>query len=398
MHNTGTASYKSKWEGAAACNKSELQEPKGPAMSTTQTHAAKPAQSSKTMRTFVMQGIGKVGTMDKPIPEPGPNDAIIRTTAALICTSDTHTVNGAIGDRHELTLGHEAVGVIHKLGSNVTGFKAGQRVAVNAITPCYHCMNCLRGYSSQCGDTLGGWKFANVKDGNMAEYFHVNNAEANLAPIPDKLTDEQAAYCCDMLSTGFVGAEHANIPIGGTVAVFAQGPVGLMATVGARLLGAGKVIGVESMPKRQELARQYGADHIVDHTKGDPVEAIRELTNGDGVDSAIEALGSPETFQACISVTRPGGTISNIGYHGDGDTVPIPRLDWGVGMSDKTIRTALCPGGAERMSRLMRLIQTGRVDPLPMTTHRFGFDDVERAFEMMKTKEDGMIKPFITFE
>lgn len=215
---------------------------------------------AQAMKAFVMKRVGDVGVMDKPIPEPGPNDAVIRTTAALICTSDAHTVGGAIGERENITLGHEAVGVIHRLGNAVQGFKVGDRVAVNAITPCFHCENCLRGYSSQCGQMLGGWKFANVKDGNMAEYFHVNDARANLAPIPDGLPDEKAVYCADMLSTGFMGAEHANIPIGGTVAVFAQGPVGLMATVGARLLGAGLVIGVENVPLRQKLARHYGAD------------------------------------------------------------------------------------------------------------------------------------------
>jgi len=352
------------------------------------------------MKCFVMHGIGKVGMVEKPIPRPGPGDAIIRTTAALICTSDTHTVAGAIGDRQGLTLGHEAVGVIHELGSLAAEsglFKVGQRVAVNAITPCYACDNCQRGYSSQCGGALGGWKFANLKDGSMAEYFHVNNAVANLAPIPAGLTDEQAAYCCDMLSTGFVGAEHASIPIGGSVAVFAQGPVGLMATVGARLLGAGLVIGVESMPHRIALAKKYGCDVVVDYSKQDPVEAIMKLTGGKGVDSSIEALGSARTFAACVNATRPGGTISNIGYHGDGETVPIPRLGWGVGMSDKTIRTALCPGGSERMGRLLRLIENGRVDPLAMTTHRFGFKDIERAFKMMQTKEDAMIKPLIAF-
>lgn len=355
---------------------------------------------AQLMKCFVMRGIGKVAVMDKPVPRPGPNDAIIRTTAALICTSDTHTVAGAIGDRHDLTLGHESVGVIHELGEAAAAsglFRLGQRVAVNAITPCYCCDNCQRGYPSQCGGMLGGWKFANIKDGAMAEYFHVNNAIANLAPIPDELTDEQAAYCCDMLSTGFVAAEYGNIPIGGSVAVFAQGPVGLMATVGARLRGAGLVIGVESMPQRAAMARHFGCDVVVDHTREDPVEAIMKITGGKGVDTAIEALGSPRTFAACIKATRPGGTISNVGYHGDGDTVPIPRLDWGVGMSDKTIRTALCPGGSERMSRLLRLIQTGRVDPLPMTTHRFAFKDIERGFRMMQTKEDGMIKPLITF-
>jgi isopropanol dehydrogenase (NADP+) len=366
---------------------------------TQSSSAASTVKTKGTMRAFVMREIGKVGVMDKPIPECGPNDAIVRTTAALICTSDTHTVAGAIGQRTDHTLGHEAVGVIHKLGSAVSKkFKEGQRVVVNAITPCFHCDYCQSGYTSQCGGMLGGWKFANTKDGNMAEYFHVNDAEANLAPIPDSLTDEQAAYCCDMLSTGFMAAEYANIPIGGTVAVFAQGPIGLMATVGARLLGAGMVIGVESMPERQEMARKYGADHIVDYTKQDAVEAILELTDGQGVDSAIEALGSDQTFQACIKAAKAGGTISNVGYHGDGEYVHIPRMEWGVGMSDKTIRTGLCPGGSERMKRLMRLIETGRVDPLPMTTHRFNFDDIERAFRMMQTKEDGMIKPLILFE
>lgn len=353
------------------------------------------------MKAFVMHRIGEVGMMDKPIPSAGPNDAIVRTTAALICTSDTHTVAGAIGPRTDLTLGHEAVGVIHELGPAVSAaglFRVGQRVAVNAITPCYSCENCQRGFPSQCGGMLGGWKFANVKDGSMAEFFHVNNALANLAPIPDEVTDEQAAYCCDMLSTGFVAAEYGNIPIGGSVAVFGVGPIGMMAIAGARLRGAGMVIGVESKADRAALGRRYGADYVVDFSREDPVEAIRRLTGGQGVDTAIEALGLASTFAACIRATRPGGVISNVGYHGDGDSVPIPRLDWGVGMSDKVIRTALCPGGAERMSRLMRLIQRGRVDPLLMTTHRFPFGDIQRAFRMMRTKEDGMIKPLITFK
>lgn len=350
------------------------------------------------MKAFVMKKIGEVGFMEKPVPEdPGPNGAIIRTTKALICTSDAHTVEGAIGDRENITLGHEAVGVVYKLGKEVKHVKEGDRVAVNAITPCYKCENCLRGFTSQCTQMLGGWKFANIKDGSFAEYFHVNDAEANLAPIPDSVADEAAVYTADMMSTGFVGAEHADIPIGGTVAVFAQGPVGLMATVGARLLGAGLIIAVETEPKRQELAKKYGADIIVDFKKDDPVKKILELTDGQGVDSSIEALGAQKTFEDCIKVTRPGGTISNIGYHGHGDYVQIPRLEWGVGMSDKTIRTALCPGGRERMKRLLRLIEMKRVDPTLMTTHTFKFDDLDKAFRMMAKKEDGMIKPLILF-
>jgi isopropanol dehydrogenase (NADP+) len=351
-----------------------------------------------TMKTFVMKRVGEVGFVEKPVPEPGPNGAIVRTRRALICTSDTHTVAGAIGDRENLTLGHEAVGVVERLGSAVEGVKEGQRVAVSAITPCYKCDNCLRGYTSQCHAMLGGWKFANIKDGVFAEYFHVNDAEANLAPIPDDVPDEAAVYTCDMMSTGFAGAENADIPIGGSVAIFAQGPVGLMATAGSRLLGAGLVIAVESVPNRKELARHYGADHVIDFAQGDPVTGILALTDGQGVDGAIEALGRQSTLEACVRATRPGGTISNVGYHGDAEYLHIPRIAWGVGMGDKTIRTALCPGGKERMQRLLRMIRHGRVDPTLLTTHTFPFDEIGRAFEMMKTKEDGMIKPLIIFD
>jgi len=350
-----------------------------------------------TMRAFVMAELGRVGLADKPVPEIGPDDALIRTTAALICTSDVHTVGGAIGERKGLTLGHEAVGRIERVGESVRNFRVGQRVVVGAITPCWRCENCQRGYPSQCGEALGGWKFANVKDGNLAELFHVNDADANLARIPDSIPDETAVYACDMMSTGLVGAEHASIPPGGSVAVFGLGPVGLMAVAFARLLGAGLVIGVDSVARRRELARGFGADETVDHSKTDAVEEIRRLAGNAGVDSAIEALGGAETFANCVRATRPGGTISNVGYHGHGDVVPIPRIDWGVGMADKTIRTGLCPGGGERMSRLLRFLERGRVEPGVMTTHRFPFSKIETAFQMMAAKSDGIIKPLITF-
>lgn len=355
-------------------------------------------EMADVMKAFVMHGIGEVGFVEKPIPEPGLNDAIIKTTKALICTSDIHTVKGAIGERENLTLGHEAVGIVHKLGREVKGVKEGDRVAVGAITPDFTCDNCLRGYTSQCQEMLGGWKFANIKDGTFAEYFHVNDADANLAHIPESVPDESAVYTADMLSTGLMGAEHAAIPMGGTVAIFAQGPVGLMATAGARLLGAGLIIAVDTVPKRLELSKDYGADLVIDFEQVDPVEEILTITGGEGVDSAIEALGAQETFEGCVKVTKPGGTISVIGYFGEGDYVKIPREAWGVGMSDKTIRTGLCPGGKVRLQRLLRLIEMGRVDPTPMTTHEFKFDEVHKAFNMMKIKEDGILKPLIIFD
>ena len=195
-----------------------------------------------------------------------------------------------------------------------------------------------------------------------------------------------------------MGAEHADIPIGGMVAVFAQGPVGLMATAGAKLLGAGLIIAVESVPKRIELAKHFGADVVVDFSKQDAVEAILELTGQAGVDGAIEALGSQKTFEDCIKVTRPGGTVSNIGYHGKGDFIKIPRMAWGVGMSDITIRSGLCPGGRERLQRLLRIIQNARVDPTPLASHTFKFDELDRAFHLMETKEEDIIKPLIVFD
>lgn len=349
------------------------------------------------MKAFVMKSLGQVGFMEKPVPRPGTNDAIVKTTRALICTSDSHTVRGAIGPREHLTLGHEAVGVVHEVGDNVHLFQPGDRVLVGAITPEWGDPYAQAGHASQSGGALGGWKFSNSKDGVFAEYFHVNDADANMAHIPESVPDEMAVYCADMLSTGFMGAEQAAIPMGGTVAIFAQGPVGLMATVGAKLRGAALIIAVESIPRRQELARTYGADVVVDFRREDPVKSILSLTGGQGVDAAIEALGADITFQNAVAVTKAGGTISNIGYHGQGEFVHLPREAWGVGMAEKTITTGLCPGGRLRMERLLRLLERKRVDPTLMTTHTFAFDQMDVAFEIMDQKKDGVLKPLILF-
>ncbi|MFH5801323.1 NAD(P)-dependent alcohol dehydrogenase [Haladaptatus sp. CMAA 1911] len=345
-----------------------------------------------------MRSIGETGFVEKDRPEAGPNDAIVRPTKALVCTSDVHTVGGAIGEREDITLGHEAVGVVESVGDDVEEFEPGDRVAVGAITPDWGSLAAQDGHPSQSNEALGGWKFANVKDGVFAEYFHVNDADANMAHIPPGVSDEAAVYVTDMMSTGFSAAERADIPIGGAVAVFAQGPVGLMATKGASLRGAGTIIAVESVPERQELAEFYGADEVIDFTEVETVEAIMDLTDGEGVDAAIEALGSNVTFEHCIEVTKPGGVVSNVGYHGEGEYVDIPRAAWGVGMAEKDIVTSLCPGGRLRLRRLLRLLETRKVDPTRMTTHRFDFDDIDESFHLMDTKDEGIIKPLIDFE
>lgn len=350
------------------------------------------------MKGLAFLAKNKVAVIDKPTPECGPDDAVIRTTASLICTSDVHNVRGVLPLPENRFLGHESVGVVERVGANVQRFKVGDRVAVNAVTPCGRCDACQRGQSAQCGGMLGGYKFTGQRDGNLAEKFLVNDADFNLVAIPSGLSDEAALYTTDMMSTGFAAVEEAHIPLGGTVAVFAQGPVGLCATAGARLAGAGLVIAVESIKARQELARRFGADVIVDPSKGDPVGEILKLTGGEGVDAAIEAVGLPVTFEGCIRATRPGGVISNVGYHGEaGDSLRIPLPEFGFGMANKTIRGVLCPGGRERMTRLLRVLESKRFDPTPMTTHRFGFGDVIKAFHMMETKEDGILKPLITY-
>jgi len=350
------------------------------------------------MKAFVMNGVGETAFTEKERPEPGPLDAIVRPTTGLVCTSDVHTVHGAIGDRENLTLGHEVVGIVDEVGAGVADFEPGDRVVVGAITPEWGSAAAQDGHPSQSGGPLGGWKFANEKDGVFAEYVHVNEADANLARIPETIDDEEAVYVTDMMTTGFVGAEKANIPVGGDVAVFAQGPVGLMATAGAQLQGAGRIFAIETDPMRQELARDYGADVVIDFEQEDPIQVIMDHTQGVGVDSAIEALGTATTFEQCVEAVKPGGTVSNVGYHGEGEAVPIPRDEWGVGMAEKEIVTALCPGGRLRLRRLLRLLETDRVDPTRLTTHEFAFENVDEAFELMESKADGVVKPLVSFE
>jgi threonine dehydrogenase-like Zn-dependent dehydrogenase len=350
------------------------------------------------MRAFSITPSGEPRLVNKPAPaDPGPNDAIIKTSMALLCTSDIHGVERKAGLHKEITLGHEAVGLVHKLGSEVTVVQEGDRVVVGASTPCHKCINCLRGETSHCQGMLGGVKFGNTKDGVLAEYFYVNDAEANVVRIPDTVPDEAAVYAGDMMSTGFIGAENACIPVGGIVAIFGQGPVGLMATAAAKMLGAGLIIAVENIAERKGLAQRFGADIVIDFTKDNPVDEIIKFADQEGVDSAIESVGSQKSFEQCIQVTRPGGTISVIGYFTEGEYVGIPRYEWGFGMGNKTIRTSLCPGGRERMIRMLRLLENKRIDPTILTTHTFDFDLVEKAFSMMRRKENGIIKPLITF-
>lgn len=356
---------------------------------------------AQKMKAAIFVEPNRIVLDEKPVPEIGPLDALIRITTTTICGTDIHILKGEYPVAKGLTIGHEPVGVIEKLGSSVQGFTEGQRVIAGAITPSGYSAACLCGCGSQDGagtkhgfKAMGGWRFGNTIDGAQAEFLCVPDAMANLAPIPEGLTDEQVLMCPDIMSTGFSGAESGSVRIGDTVAVFAQGPIGLCATAGARLMGATTIIAVDTVPARMEIARKMGADHVVDFGKTDPVKEIMRLTDGRGVDVAIEALGRQQTFEAALRVLRPGGTLSSLGvYSAD---LKIPLDAFAAGLGDHTIRTTLCPGGKERMRRLMEVVASKRLDTRPLVTHRFKLDDIEQAYDLFGHQRDGVLKVAIT--
>lgn len=352
-----------------------------------------------TMRATVFHAPQDISVEEVSRPRPGPGEALIRITLTTICGTDVHIVKGEYPVRPGLVIGHEPVGVIDELGAGVTGYEVGERVLVGAITPCGQCHACLSGKLSQCGhgagyEAIGGWRFGNTIDGAQAEYLLVPSAQANLAHIPDDVTDESVVLLADIASTGFAGAESGGVKIGDSVVVFAQGPIGLCATAGARLMGASLVIGVDSDPVRLSMAKRMGADVTLDFTKVDVVEEVKRLTAGYGADVAIEALGTQETFEQALRSLRPGGTLSSLGVYSG--KLQIPYDAFAAGLGDHRIVTTLCPGGKERMGRLIRMVQSGRFDPTPLITHSFGLSEIGEAYRIFSNRLDGVLKVAIT--
>ncbi|WP_304638768.1 NAD(P)-dependent alcohol dehydrogenase [Pseudomonas sp.] len=345
----------------------------------------------RTMKAAVFVKPGLIEIQERPIPEIGPTEALIKVTTTTICGTDVHILKGEYPVKPGLIVGHEPVGVIAELGSAVTGYQIGQRVIAGAITPCGQCHSCLDGKSSQCGGhALGGWQLGNSIDGCQAEYVRIPNAQANLTPVPEALTDEQVLMCPDIMSTGFGGAESGHIRIGDTVAIFAQGPIGLCATAGAKLMGATRIIVVDGVASRLEVARRLGADITINFHDDDPLEAIRRVTGGEGVDVAIEALGTQQTFEACLRALKPGGTLSSLGVYSGKLSMPLDAMAAGLG--DHKIVTTLCPGGKERMRRLMEVVAAGRVDLTSMVTHSFALTDIQAAYDLFSNQRDGVLK------
>ena len=347
-----------------------------------------------------MLRIGEVGWIEKEIPACGPMDAICKPLAIAICTSDVHTVwEGAVGDRHNMILGHEGVAEVVEVGSMVRDFKPGDRVLVPAITPDWNSLEAQAGYSMHSNGMLAGWKFSNIKDGLDAEYFHVNDADGNLAHMPEGMTLEEACMLSDMVPTGFHGVELADVPFGDSVLVIGIGPVGLMSVAGAALRGASRIIAVGTRPNCIEAAIKYGADHFISYKNGPIEDQVLALTNGKGVDRVIIAGGTVKTFESAVKSVKPGGKIGNVNYLGSGEFVTIPRVEWGVGMGHKQINGGLMPGGRLRMEKLGSLITAKRVDVSLLCTHVFhGWEHIPEALQLMKDKPADLIKPVVILD
>jgi threonine dehydrogenase-like Zn-dependent dehydrogenase len=347
------------------------------------------------MRAAVFEGQGKICIREVPKPVPGPGQAVVRVTLTTICGTDVHILRGEYPVKEGLVIGHEPVGVVESVGVGVKGYEPGERVIVGAITPCGQCRACLAGSQAQCDhggggyEPLGGWRFGNTINGCQADYVLVPDAQANLAKIPASLSDEDVLLCPDIMSTGFSAAERGHVRIGDAVVVFAQGPIGLCATAGAKLSGASLVIAVDRIPARLAVARTMGADVLLNPAEQDVVAEVRRLTGG-GADVAIEALGQQATFEGALRCVRPGGTVSSLGVYSAHLQVPLDAFAAGLG--DHTIVTTLCPGGKERMRRLMNVVEAGRFSPRPLLTHSFRLDEIEQAYELFGHQRDGVLK------
>jgi alcohol dehydrogenase len=346
------------------------------------------------MLATIFRGLNDLRVEEVPRPRPGFGEAVIRVRLTTICGTDVHIMRGEYPVKPGLIIGHEAVGTIEEIGSGLIGYEVGERVLVGAITPCGQCRACLSGHLSQCGhgtgyEALGGWRFGNTINGAQAEYLLVPYAQANLAKIPDSVTNEQAVLLADIASTGFSGAESADIRIGDSVVIFAQGPIGLCATVGAKLMGASLIIAVDGDENRLAIAKKIGADVVLDYRHSDVIAEVKKLTDG-GADVAIEALGTQQTFESCLRSLRPGGTLSSLGVYSG--KLELPYQAFGAGIADYKVVTTLCPGGKERMRRLLSIVQSGRFDPSILLTHTFRLNRITEAYKLFSERLDGVLK------
>lgn len=348
------------------------------------------------MKAFAYLKDGQAGWVEKERPRASGFDAVIQPILVAPCTSDVHNV--AINClKPQRVLGHEGLGLVVEVGELVREFHVGDVVVVPPVTPDWRAVPSQLGAHQHCDGLITGQKLSNAEDGLMAEYALIRDIDANAARIPDGVSLEAAVMAADMLNTGLYGAELAEVQPGDCVVVMGIGPVGLMAVAGARLRGAGRIIAIGSRPKCRELARFYGATDLLDYHDGDVTRQVFQLTDKQGADCCICAGGDEDALSQAVAMVRWGGTVGNVNYFTTYGDLPLNNIRYGFGMGNKTIRGGECPGGRARMERLLNLLQYGRVDPLPLITHRFqGLDQVETAFQLMARKPPELVKTIVS--
>ncbi len=340
------------------------------------------------VKLCVKEDKGKVGLTEFDYPDPGPGQALVRTTLTTICGSDIHIVDDIDEVMAGTPMGHEAVGLVEAVGEGVERFKPGDRVVACCLSSCGGCERCGDGNPQLCS-TYGAPM--NLLFGAQGEAFLVNAADHSMTLIPDGVDDRGALFAADILSTGLGAIERADVGEGTSVAIFAQGPVGLCATMSAKFRGAGPIIAVESIPERVEMAKRLGADEVV--APDTAYDDIMKLTGAAGVDVAVEALGKQVTFENCCRVSRLGGTVSSVGVYGGLETLTMP-LD--PGFIQRRIITTLCPAGRERLDYLLELIGSGKLDPRPLLTHDRALDEMVDTYDVFRRHADGVIKIAVT--
>lgn len=339
-----------------------------------------------------------VGFMEKDIPEPAPFEALLEPVVIAPCTSDVHIAfeQGHNPARNRRILGHESVGRIVKLGEGCREYKVGDVVVVPCTTPEWRTLEVQDGAFQHSGGLCQGMRIGTSRDGVMAEYYLVNDVEMNTAKVPEGVSLESALMVSDMMTTGFHGAELADVCFGDLVVVIGTGPVGLMAIAAAKLRGAGRIIAVGSRPKCVELAYHYGASDVVNYKEGDVVEQILSLTGGKKADRTIIAGGGTEQLVNAYMLTRPAGGIGDLVA---ADTPPRLEADTAAFcrfVAHHKLSGGLCPGGRRRAERLLDLVKYGRVDPSLMITHKFyGLESCAEAFELMHEKPSDLVKPIV---
>ncbi len=337
------------------------------------------------MRAVVYRGIGRVAVEDVPEPQiREPSDAVVRIQVSAICASDLHFLHGKAPLDPGEGMGHEAMGIVESVGASVERVRPGDRVAVSFHIACGRCWFCARGLTQLCEDwrMLGAGLFGGELGGTQAELVRVPAADVNLLPVPPEVGDEAAVFLGDVLTTGFYGADAAAIHEGDVVAVVGAGPIGLCCIQAARLHRPGLILALDMEPDRLTLAERFGATPI-DVTGHHPHTAVAERTDGRGADTVIEAVGTPEAFTSALDVVRRGGRISVVGMF-TSETVPMQAGVWWT--RALTVRFAgICPVHAY-WERVLDEVMRGRLDPLPVVSHRLPLGQAARGYELFRSR------------